>query len=251
MNQENGLEESPGTPPRTIEILYHDEHMVAVNKPSGLVVHRSKAARDAENCLGIVRDAIGRWVYPAHRLDRGTSGVLLFATDPGTARLLGEAFMNRSVRKEYLVVVRGWVPERGEIDHPINLDGDLDIVDARTEYVSLAQTELPYAVSRYPTSRYSLVRAHPFTGRTHQIRRHMAHIDHPVIGDTTYGKGPHNRLFREVLGIHRMLLHAARLSLPHPHTGEPLDIIAPLPEDLQELFVRLGWGSGLPFTAAV
>ncbi len=236
-----------------LEVLYRDECLVAVNKPPGLLVHRSRIDRGADRfALQTVRDQIGRHVYPVHRLDKPTSGVLLFALDPEAARRLSDAFVRRSVRKTYLAVVRGYLAPDGVIDHPLRetrdrmTDGkarrDKPPQSAVTDYRCLATVELPYAVGRYPTSRYALAAVRPRTGRKHQIRRHMKHLFHPVIGDRKYGDWRHNRFFEEHLGCRRMLLHAARLAFPHPFTGTETVVQASLDEAYRQLVERLGWG---------
>jgi tRNA pseudouridine65 synthase len=191
-----------------------------VDKPAGLAVHRG-AARDRTVALQLVRDHVGQHVHAVHRLDRATSGVLLFALDPDTARRMQEQFEAGGVEKRYLVLVRGIPPEAGVIDHPIPRDEDGPRVPAVTEFRRLAVFE-----------RYALVEARPRTGRRHQIRRHFKHLSHPLIGDVRYGKGEHNRLFRERFGLHRLALHALELAFDHPETGERLRITAPVPEDL-------------------
>ncbi|MCK6586934.1 MAG: pseudouridine synthase [Polyangiaceae bacterium] len=208
-----------------IELLYQDAFLAVVSKPSGLVVHRSASARDQRTCLSLLRNKLDRWVYPAHRLDRGASGVLVFALDPGTAR--------------------GVVPESGRIDASLIEEPGKDPAAAVTNFRRLAHVELPYAVGRYPTARYSLTEVAPETGRMHQIRRHMAHIRHPLIGDVNHGEGRHNRLFRELFGINRLLLHAESLIFAHPVTGSPLLFRAPLPEDMARLFDSLQFTSAL------
>lgn len=219
------------------DILYRDARLVAVDKPSGLLVHRTGAASgERETCMTILRNRLRQWVYPVHRLDRGASGVLLFALDQEAARRVTEVFTERRVRKTYLAVVRGVLPEAGEIDYPLVEEPGKEPAEARTRYERLAFCELPYPVGRYATSRYSLARVEPLTGRMHQIRRHMAHLRHPLIGDANHGDGRHNRFFREKFGVSRLLLHAAALRLPHPDTGAELTIEAPLPEDLADLF---------------
>ena len=239
-----------------IELLYQDAFLAVVSKPSGLVVHRSASARDERTCLSLLRNKLDRWVYPAHRLDRGASGVLIFALDPGTARALTDAFTERRVKKTYLAVVRGVLPESGRIDAPLIEEPGKDPAEAITNFRRLAHVELPHAVGRYPTARYSLAEVEPETGRMHQIRRHMAHIRHPLIGDVNHGEGRHNRLFREVFGVHRLLLHAESLLLAHPVTGAPLALRAPLPADLAGLFERLHFTAALdkrgerPYTPA-
>lgn len=204
----------------TLPFLYRDGVLAAVNKPSGLAVHRG-AAQDRIVALQVVRDQVGRHVHAVHRLDRATSGALLFALDPETARRLGEAFEAGEVEKRYLALVRGIPPEQGVIDHPIPRVEDGPRVPAVTEFRRLAVFE-----------RYALVEARPLTGRLHQIRRHFKHLSHPLIGDVRYGKGDHNRLFRDRFGLHRLALHALELGFDHPETGERMRIVAPVPEDL-------------------
>lgn len=157
-----------------------------------------------------------------HRLDRATSGVLLFALDPDAARRLGAAFTAHAVRKHYLAVVRGWVADAGVIEHPVRDRDEGTRRPAVTHYRRLAQVELPVAVDRHPTSRYSLVGIRPQTGRRHQIRQHFKHLSHPLIGDTSYGNGRHNRYFRRAYGIQRLLLEARSLAFAHPYSGEQL-----------------------------
>lgn len=240
---------------KCVEFLYQDEHLVAVSKPAGLLVHRTNLDRHATtSALQLVRNRLERHVYPVHRLDRPTSGVLLFALSPETAQTIAAEFAARRVSKRYLAVVRGCVDEQGMIDHPLAEDTDRmegsrnsnPIREAVTEYRRLAAAELPFAVGRYPTSRYSLVEMRPVTGRRHQLRRHFKHFLHPIIGDTRYGEGRHNRFFRSELDCERLLLAAVELSLRHPSTGEPFTIDAPLDETFAAVVERLGWHAAVP-----
>ncbi|KAF0814463.1 tRNA pseudouridine synthase C [Andreprevotia sp. IGB-42] len=237
-----------------LPVLYQDEYLVAVHKPSGLLVHRSMIDRhETRFAMQIVRDQVGRHVYPVHRLDKGTSGVLLFALDPATGRSLSGAFEAKTVGKDYLAVVRGWLPEAGHIDHALVRQADdygnqlglasqePVIQDAVTDYVRLATAELAVANDRYPTSRYALALLHPVTGRRHQLRRHMKHLSHPIIGDATYGKGPHNRMFAERFGVQRMLLACTRMHFIHPVSGEAVDLRCALADDMQSVIDALGW----------
>lgn len=235
---------------RALPVLFQDDHLVAVHKPAGLLVHRTGIdRRETEYALQRVRDQLGRRVYPLHRLDKATSGVLLFALDRETARRMTEAFTAGRISKSYLAVVRGFTDEAGRIDHPVPARkdrregplGDSRPKEAVTDYLRLATVELPHPVGRYATARYSLVRANPLTGRTHQIRRHMKHIFHPLIGDTTYGDGRQNEFFRTRFNCRRLLLHCRETAFSHPGTGREVRIRAPLEEDLIALFREFAW----------
>jgi tRNA pseudouridine65 synthase len=209
-----------------LEVLYRDADYVAVHKPAGLLVHRSRLAAESGRCaLQLLRNQLGARVYPLHRLDRATSGVLLFALAPAGASRLGEAFAAHRIERRYRAVVRGWVDDAGLIDHPVrDRDAGGAAKPAATRYRCLARVELAEAVDRYPTSRYSLVEVEPLTGRRHQIRQHFKHLHHPLIGDTSYGKGRHNRFFRERYGLDRLLLEAHHLGFAHPADGRPVRI---------------------------
>lgn len=233
-----------GTPPK-LEILYQDEHLVAVNKPSGLLVHKSWVAKDAKVfALQLVRDQIGQFVYPIHRLDRPTSGVLLFALNSEMAKQAAENWPN--AQKVYWAVVRGHLKEAIEVDHALKGMADYGQCietqqEAQTAFKPLGETELEVAIDKYPQSRYSWVEATPKQGRTHQIRRHLKHLSHPIIGDARYGKGKHNRYFADHLNAGRLLLHARTLTITHPVTQTPLTIEAQLDETMRGLFNRFGW----------
>lgn len=240
-----------------LPILHRDDHLVAVDKPSGLLVHRTDLDRHERHwALQIVRDQVGQRVYAVHRLDRGTSGVLLFALSPEVARRLGAQLEGREVRKTYLALVRGHPPEAGVIDHPLGRrpeDRDREPwaeaggpQPAVTRFRRLGAVELPYRVDRYPTSRCALLAVEPLTGRRHQIRRHLRHAAHPVIGDATYGKGQHNRLFARLFGCRRLLLACVELRLVHPVTGEPLAITVPLAPDFAAVLRACGCTAALP-----
>jgi len=235
----------------SLPIVYRDDSLIAIHKPAGLLVHRSVLDRhETRFALQMLRDQIGRSVFPVHRLDKGTSGVLLFALDREVGRLLNSQFERGEVSKRYLAVVRGHPPESGEIDHPLRRMADehagiavgAAAQPAHTRYRRLATVELPYRVDRYPSSRYALVELAPLTGRWHQLRRHMKHIAHPIIGDATHGKGQHNRLFQALFGHPRLLLAATEMRLVHPISGRALRLQAGLAEDFAEVIRRLGWG---------
>lgn len=212
-----------------ITLLHQSERWVAIDKPSGLSVHRGQGERVV--AMTLLRDQLGRWVYPVHRLDRATSGVLLFALDPEMAAVISDSFANGRVQKTYLALCRGVPPESGTIDHPVPADEDGDRVPAVTNYRRL-----------WSNGQYSWMELAPKTGRYHQLRRHMKHISHHLIGDVRYGKGEHNRRFRELHGLHRLALHAAELVLPNPSssTGDAIRLCAPLPEDLRAPLSSLG-----------
>jgi len=191
-----------------LEILYRDEYLVAINKPSGLLVHKSMIDKhEVYFAMKMLRDQLGMWVYPIHRLDKPTSGVLLFTLDSNTARIMSEQFKTHTIQKRYIAVVRGYTDEEGFIDYPLSVKLDKitdkkvnkvkEAQEAQTEYKRLATVEIPHAVGRYEKSRYSLVELLPKTGRKHQLRRHMKHLSHHMLGDTKYGRGEHNKMIRE------------------------------------------------------
>jgi tRNA pseudouridine65 synthase len=224
-----------------LQILYRDRHYVAVDKPPGLLVHRSPIARDRVFVLQTLRDQLGQRVYPVHRLDRATSGVLVFGLSAEAAARLAAQFESQSVEKEYLAVVRGWTDDEGLIDHPVaDEDGSGVARPARTRYRRLGTVELPFAVDRYPSARYSLLSVSPETGRRQQIRKHFKHISHHLIGDTTHGNGRHNRFFRERLGLDRLLLMAHRLRFVHPFGGGAVCIGAPTDRDWSSVAALFG-----------
>lgn len=231
---------SPGT---SLRVLYEDRHYVLVDKPAGMLLHRSPIACDRVFVLQTLRDQIGRRVYPVHRLDRATAGVLAFALSADAARQLGRLFEQRAVEKRYLAVVRGWVESSGLIDHPVaDAEDGSPPRPAQTRFRRLDRVELPHAVDRYPTARYSLVCVEPLTGRRQQIRKHFKHISHHLIGDTTHGNGRHNRFFRDQFGLNRLLLKAQQLAFTHPYSGRPITVTAPIDEDWRRvlaLFDRL------------
>lgn len=209
-----------------LHILWRDDHLVAVHKPAGWLVHRTGLdAHETRFVLQTLRDQLGRHVYPVHRLDKGTSGVLLMALSPEVARMLAMAFEAHQVDKRYVAMVRGWVPPHILVDHPLKPDDapeDAPAQPAQTAFQRLATLQLPIPVDRYPSTRVSLVEARPATGRRHQIRRHLKHLAHPIVGDSSHGKGAHNRWWAGYVGLQRLWLHAASLSLVHPVTGQRL-----------------------------
>lgn len=235
-----------------LEILYQDEYIIAINKPSGLLVHKSPIDKhEREFALQLLRDQIGQYVYPVHRLDKPTSGVLLFALSSEIAQTMSLLFRSHEVKKEYIAIVRGYSADEEEIDYPLKQMLDTkeqkeqgitkEAQEAQTYYERLATVELPYAVSRYPVARYSLLRLVPKTGRKHQLRRHMKHIFHPIVGDTKHGRGEHNTLFREKFDSHRLLLHAVKMEFEHPVTKKRIILEAPLDLTFKTLFKSFSW----------
>jgi tRNA pseudouridine65 synthase len=222
-----------------LDILYLDDYLAAVTKPPGLLVHRTGLdAGETRFALQLLRDQLGRPVWPVHRLDKGTSGVLLFALNPETARLLGAAFESgQGLQKTYQAVVRGWPADAGLIDHPLKRMPDdmrserVETQAAQSRFATLRRFELPLPQQGFASTRCAEVCLEPLTGRRHQLRRHMKHMAHPILGDATHGKGPLNRAVAELVGVQRLWLHAAHLRLPHPVTGEGLDIASPLPPE--------------------
>jgi tRNA pseudouridine65 synthase len=235
-----------------LQVLYRDDDIVVIDKPANLLVHRSEIDRhETRFAIQILRDQIGQRVWPAHRLDRGTSGVLLFGLSPEIASTLGKQFEAGSIEKRYLAIVRGHPPASGSIDHPLSRQRDAyefqgessseEAQAALTHFRRLATIELPFAVDRYPSSRYALVELEPITGRRHQIRRHLKHIAHPIIGDTTYGKGRHNRFIAEQYNCQRLLLACTGLGFTHPTQNQRLKIKSPVSGDFAALLAQFNW----------
>jgi tRNA pseudouridine65 synthase len=228
-----------------LPVLYRDEHLVAVHKPAGLLVHRNAHAGREPFLLQLLRDQIGQRVYPVHRLDRPTSGLMIMALTPEAARALARQFADRTVVKTYVAVVRGFTPEAGAIDSDLSTESGATI-PATTEFSRLHTVDLPLPVSRYATARFSQVLITPRTGRTHQIRRHFAHIRHPVIGDVLHGDGRQNRFFREHFQLHRLLLASVGLRFRHPHDALDMFLTCPPAPELAALFRQLGWNDLSP-----
>jgi len=235
-----------------LTILYQDDYLVAVDKPAGLFVHRSFMDKDEKYfALQLVRDLIGQYVYPVHRLDRPTSGVLLFALNQDVARKMGEMFTNRTLQKTYYALVRGHLLGDGLIDHALKekldklgdkyVSRDKPAQCAQTLYQSVKTGSLPIALGRYDSVRYSLIKVLPKTGRRHQIRRHLAHLRYPIIGDINYGDNKQNPFFIEHFGFKRLMLIAKELSFIHPVTQEKLKITSPFDRQWQTIFDQLNW----------
>jgi len=226
-----------------IAVLYQDEYLAVVDKPPGLMVHDSKLARGEDDFLADrLRVQFGRPVFLIHRLDRATSGCLLLAFDRDSASALGKALMGGEIDKDYLAICRGWPAEaRFVVDYPLDGGpGKPQKKDAVTEFERLCTGELDFASGGFETSRYALLRCRPQTGRFRQIRRHLKHLSHHLIGDTSHGDGRHNRYFR-MQGVHRMLLHAERLGFPHPLSGERMTVSAPPEAEFAKAMGLFGW----------
>ncbi len=224
-----------------LDILYRDEYLIAINKPHGLLVHRSSIAADVEEfALQMLRDQIGIKVNPVHRIDRKTGGVLLFAFDKAVETAMQQQFMENKVSKKYLAVVRGHTPDTEEIDYPLRKENGTE-QNALTAYTTLKRAELAVPFGKHDTSRYSLVEVVPQTGRMHQIRKHMSHIFHPIIGDRTHGCNKQNKLFKDQWEMTTMLLHASNLSFAHPITQEIVIIDAPLQDEFSRVLQLMKW----------
>jgi tRNA pseudouridine65 synthase len=224
-----------------LDILFHDEHLIAINKPHGLLVHRSSIAADAEEfALQLLRDQLHRHVFPTHRLDRKTGGVLLFALSKDVEKLMQMQFQENQVSKKYLAVVRGYTPDEEDINYPLRKENGT-LQQAFTHYKTLARAEIDVPLGSHPTSRYSLVEAMPETGRMHQLRKHFSHIFHPIIGDRTHGCNKQNKLFKDRWELDTMLLHASELNFTHPVTNLPVNIQAPVQSEFLRMMAILGW----------
>ena len=260
---EQALAEKP-----VLTILYQDEYLVAVDKPAGLFVHRSFMDRDEIYfALQLIRDQIGQYVYPVHRLDRPTSGVLLFALTKDVAQKLNEAFASKSngegmgkknseldLTKTYYALVRGYLPitEQAElIDYSLkekldklgdkNVSRDKAPQSAKTYYQVIKQASLPVALGKFDSVRYSLVKLLPITGRRHQIRRHLAHLRYPILGDINYGDNKQNPFFIQHFGFKRLMLIAKSLCFIHPITNQKITITAEFDQQWQHVFAELNW----------
>jgi tRNA pseudouridine65 synthase len=231
-----------------LEVLFQDSDYIAVHKPAGLLVHRTDLdSAETEAALQILRNQIREKIYPVHRLDRPTSGVLIFALNPEAAQSLSQLFMEKKVQKKYHAVVRGHFKKEIFLDYPllheITHSANPKFQEAQTHFLPISTTEVPFPVDRYPSSRYSFIEARPLTGRSHQIRRHLKHLNHPILGDVNHGNGKHNRFLKHVLQVKKMLLACRELSFPHPRTGETICIQAKLCSDFEKALQQLGLNS--------
>lgn len=226
-----------------LDIIFQDEHFVAINKPHGLLVHRSPIAADAEEfALQMLRDQIQKKVFPIHRLDRKTGGILLFALSSEVAQKLQAILENHATQKSYLAIVRGYFPDEIEVDYPLTNDKG-KVQEAFTSFKTIRRTELQIPFGKFPTSRYSLIEAKPRTGRMHQIRKHLSHLRYPIIGDRPHGCNKQNKLFKERWNMTTMLLHAKEFTMTHPISEEALILKAPLFSVFNEMINKLDLAS--------
>lgn len=224
-----------------LEILYADEDLIAINKPHDLLVHRTKIANEVDEfALQLLRDQIDRHVYPIHRLDRKTGGVLLFGLNEEIHKLMQRAFADKHIQKKYLAIVRGFTKDEGIIDYPLKKENGA-MQEAVTNYKTLDRVEINIPMGKHSTSRYSLLEIEPFTGRKHQIRKHLAHIWHPIIADRPEGCNKQNKLFKEKFGLMTMMLHALELQFKHPITCDHVKISAELQSEFRRMIENLGF----------
>jgi tRNA pseudouridine65 synthase len=226
------------------EIIYQDRYLAAINKPHGQLTHPSSIAVDAgETAMQWLRDQLGQYVYPVHRLDRKTGGALLFALDPETHKLMQKMFAENKIGKEYLAVVRGYTDDEGIINYPVKSESGRSR-DALTFYRTIDRAEINVPFGKHNSSRYSLVLAIPKTGRMHQLRVHFSHILHPIIGDRPHGCNKQNRLFKEKWDMTTMLLHAYNLTFKHPIDDSFIEITAQPQKEFRRMTGILGFSTG-------
>lgn len=253
MKIEKMTTEKPSLLANPLTIVYRDEYLVAVNKPEGLLVHKSNIDKnEVRYLLQMLRDQVGEYVYPIHRLDKPSSGLILFGLSAGVAADIQLQMHSNMATKAYLLICRGHTPASGVINHPLKPLDDFKskalpikntkpALEAISEFARLDTIELDVAIDKYPSSRYSLVKVKILTGRRHQIRRHMKHLSHPIIGCPKYGKSIHNRYFATTFDVSRLLLHSYQMSLEHPVTKQPLLITAEPLGGFKSLMQRFGW----------
>lgn len=222
-----------------IPVIYEDDHYIAVNKPHGLMIHKSALSRGVKEFLvNILEDQIGQKVYPVHRLDRKTSGVILFAKSSEATKLVGEQFQNKTTKKEYLAIVRGHFIERVMVTKALENDKGV-IQEAETEFICVSKSTIDIPVAKYPTARFSLVKCKPKTGRMHQIRKHLNHLRFPIIGDRPHGCNKNNKMLLEKFGLEKMMLHAKELTFYHPFTKENITLNAELSSEFNRMLDEL------------
>ena len=224
-----------------LEILYQDSSLVGINKPHGLLVHKTAIAADTNVfAVQLLRDQIGTKVYPVHRLDRKTSGILLFALNEELNSLMQQQFAEGLVIKKYHAIVRGFTEDYMEIDYPLKRDDGV-IQEAFTAFRTLQRVEANFTIGKHATSRYSLVELTPTTGRMHQLRKHMAHIFHPIIGDRPHGCNKQNKFFKDQFGMTTMHLHATELDFMHPLTGQSVHVTSKYQPEFDQMLELAGF----------
>jgi tRNA pseudouridine65 synthase len=224
------------------DIIYQDAHVIAINKPYGYFVHKSSLDATSDKIImAILRDQIGQYVYPVHRLDRKTSGVLLFALDKESLVILNKKFEERNSYKEYIAICRGYMPETGEINYPLLNETDGKWYEAVTQYETLQKAEIALPHGKFTTSRYSLTKFVPLTGRMHQIRRHASHIFHPILADRPHGCNKQNKLMLDTFQLSEMTLHANLLRIPHPFEDSLLELKADFSEEFKRIAIIMGF----------
>lgn len=232
----------------TFEILFEDEYYVGINKPPGILMHRTRISEDTVFVVQLLRDQLDQRVYPVHRLDRATSGALIIGKSAEAASRLGEQMMDKTVEKKYIGIVRGWMPDEGTIDYALDdPESGKGKLDAVTHYRCLGRSEIAAAIGlRYPTARFSLVEAQLETGRRHQIRKHFAHLNYPIINDRRHGDVKQNTYFRNVFGLNRMFLHSRTLAFEHPFSGERVQLSAGIDEEFERTLSLLQLDAFVP-----
>lgn len=223
-----------------LDIIYEDQYLVAINKPHGLLVHPSGIAEETrETAMYLLKEQLGnKWIYVTHRLDSKTAGVILFAINAKVQKKINHQFEKRLIKKIYYAIVRGYTEDSGTIDYAlVNTKGKTQ--DAVTQYETLSRTEIEVPLGEHETSRYSLVKVMPETGRYHQIRKHLAHIDHPIIGDRPHGCNKQNRMFKKEFNSMTMFLHARSLKFYHPRKETDIEIKAPLQTEFKTMLTTL------------
>lgn len=226
-----------------VQIIYEDDHLLVANKPNNFLVHESHYARNIQEptLLDKLAEQINDPVYPVHRLDRKTSGILLFARKKEFVAEIQRLFTDNRIDKIYYAILRGFISEKFTVDSPVKNNDTGIYKDALTNGECLQQIELPIPVHPYDSSRYSLVKLSPQTGRMHQLRIHMNKISHPIIGDYKYGDRFHNRMFEQEFGCEYMFLHAGELLFTHPFSNKKLHLKAEFPEDWDIMLNRFEW----------
>ncbi len=221
-----------------IRIVYRSKDFVVVHKPAGAVVYADRPEDQGKSVADHLAKQSGKKVFPVHRLDKPTCGLLAVALSPQAAHRWTEIFRGRAVRKMYLAVVHGVPPVDGVVDVPLPRNKDKVMEAAKTHFKRLATCEIEVAGERRS---YSLVRCEPRTGRYHQIRRHLKAWGHPILGDEDYGNSWDNREMGKAFGVKRCLLSATNLWFRDPFSGEAVALKDDPDRDFQSLANALGW----------